>query len=129
MGFFDEASQLLGGGNAVNMPQLAQELIAQHGGVQGLLDTLNQGGLGEHVASWLGNGENLPVSVEQLQQVLGNEQVQAVASRFGIDPQQVLSLLSQHLPGIVDTLSPNGQAPDGNGLLAEGESLLKGFFS
>jgi uncharacterized protein YidB (DUF937 family) len=130
MGFFDEASQLLGGGGAGDLTSLAQQLVSQHGGIQGLLDTLSQGGLSQHVASWVGNGQNLPVSMEEIQQVLGNEQVQALAGKLGIDPQQALSMISQHLPGIIDKLTPGGQVPQGGAdLLAQGESLLKGFFS
>jgi uncharacterized protein YidB (DUF937 family) len=128
MGFLDEASQLLSSSGSGGITQLAQELVSQNGGIQGLLDNLSQGGLSQHVASWVGGGQNLPISADEIQQVLGSEQVQALAGRLGIDPQQVSSLLSQHLPGIIDTLTPGGQVPQG-GIVAEGESLLKGLFS
>ncbi|MEM9964339.1 MAG: YidB family protein [Asticcacaulis sp.] len=80
-----------------------------NGGIQTILQQLSQGGLGEVVQSWIGNGENLPVSAEQLQNILGNEQLTQLASRFGIDPSQIASLL----PGVIDQLTPNGQLPEG----------------
>lgn len=80
-----------------------------NGGIQSILQQLSQGGLGEVVQSWIGNGENLPVSAEQLQSILGNEQLTQLASRFGIDPSQIASLL----PGVIDQLTPNGQLPEG----------------
>ncbi|MFP5383177.1 MAG: YidB family protein [Gammaproteobacteria bacterium] len=133
MGFLDEMGKQLGGalGGAGGQPdimQIVQALMTQSGGLDGLLAKLKQGGLGDVVQSWLGNGQNLPVSAEQITKALGQPQVAAVAKQFGIDPQQVSSLVAQNLPGLVDKLSPGG-ALSGNpqDLLAQGASLLKGF--
>lgn len=136
MGFLEEMGKQLGNvvsgatgsGGQPDVLQLAQALMAQNGGVEGVLAKLQQGGLGDVVKSWLGNGQNLPISAEQIASVFGNPQIAAVASQFGIDPQQVTSQLAQHLPGLVDKLSPGG-AISGNpqDLLAQGASLLKGF--
>jgi uncharacterized protein YidB (DUF937 family) len=90
------------------------------GGLGGLLEKFQQGGLGEVAASWVGKGENLPVSAEQIQSVLGSDAVSSLAARFGVDPAQASELISQHLPGLVDRLTPDGQAPEGGlGGLAE----------
>lgn len=133
MGFLDEMGKQLGGalggtGGQPDIMQIVQALMTQSGGLDGLLGKLRQGGLGDAVQSWLGNGQNLPVSAEQITKALGQPQVAAVAKQFGIDPQQVSSLVAQNLPGLVDKLSPNG-ALSGNpqDLLAQGASLLKGF--
>lgn len=131
MGLFDEVAGMLGGqqGGAAGAMALVQQLLTQEGGLQGLLQKFEQGGLGEVVASWTGNGQNLPVSAAQIVQVLGDGRINQLAATLGMDPQQVGQQLAQHLPGLVDHLSPNGQLPDANALLAEGASLLKGFFS
>ena len=136
MGFLDEMGKQLGNamsgasgaGQQPDVLQLVQALMAQFGGLDGLLAKLQQGGLGDIVKSWLGNGQNLPVSAEQLAGALGHPQIAAVARQFGLDPQQVSSQLAQQLPGLVDKLSPGG-ALSGNPqeLLAQGASLLKGF--
>ena len=78
------------------------------GSVGGLLQKLQQSGLGPQVASWLGNGQNMPISVDQLKQALGNHQLGQLATQFGIPVDQLLGQLSQHLPAAVDHMSPNG---------------------
>ena len=77
----------------------------------GLVEQLAQGGLAEHVQSWVGNGQNLPVSGEQIAQALGGANVGALAQQLGIDPQQAGTMLSQVLPHIINHFTPNGQLP------------------
>lgn len=131
MGLLDEMGKMLGGaqtgGGGLDIAGLAQQLLTQNGGLQGLLQQLQKGGLGEAVASWVGTGQNLPVNADQIRQALGNSQLQELAGKFGIDAQQLPALLAQHLPVLVDKLTPNGQLPDANNLLAQGAGLLKGF--
>jgi uncharacterized protein YidB (DUF937 family) len=74
----------------------------------GLLQQLQKSGLGAQVTSWLGNGANLPISVDQLKAALGDENVRQIATSLGIPVDQLLAQLSQHLPATVDKLSPNG---------------------
>jgi uncharacterized protein YidB (DUF937 family) len=87
--------------------------------VQGLAGILHQGGLGEAVQSWIGNGANQPVSAEQLGQALQNgglgSVVQEAAGKLGVDPGQLIGQLSQVLPHAVDHLTPDGQASAGGG--------------
>ena len=74
----------------------------------GLLDQLQKSGLGPQVSSWLGNGANLPVSIDQLRQALGDDTIRQISASLGIPIDQLLNQLSQHLPATVDKLSPNG---------------------
>lgn len=115
MGLFDQivSSALRGGlGDAEQsaLPGLLGQLLGQTnlGNVGGLLQQLQQGGLGAQVSSWLSNGQNLPVSTDQLQAALGNEQLQQLARQAGLPVDQLLAMLSQHLPQAVDRMSPNG---------------------
>ena len=78
------------------------------GSVGGLLQQLQQSGLGPQVASWLGNGQNLPVSADQLKSALGDQHLRQLATQLGLPVDQLLGELSQHLPGAVDHMSPNG---------------------
>jgi uncharacterized protein YidB (DUF937 family) len=82
------------------------------GGLGGLLSSFEQAGLGHIAQSWVGNGPNHPVSPQQLQTVFGDDQVQTMARQSGMAPQDFLSQLSQHLPRVVDGMTPNGQMPD-----------------
>lgn len=71
-----------------------------------------QAGLGHIAQSWVGNGPNQSVSPQQLQTVLGDNQVQSMASQAGMGSQDFLSQLSQHLPNVVHGMTPNGQLAD-----------------
>ena len=87
--------------------------------IGGLVSSLEQGGLGGVVNSWVGNGANQPVSGQQLGQALAGtaagQHVEEVAQKLGIDPSQVLNQLAQHLPDVVNHLTPNGEVPAGGG--------------
>lgn len=82
------------------------------GGLGGLLSSFQQAGLGHVAQSWVGNGPNQPVSPQQLQNVFGQDQVQNMASQAGMEPNDFLSQLSQHLPNAVHGMTPNGTVPD-----------------
>ena len=82
------------------------------GGLGGLLAILQQAGLGDVAQSWVGNGANQPISPHQLQSAFGDEQVQSMAAQSGMAPHDFLAQLSQHLPNVVNGLTPNGRLPD-----------------
>jgi uncharacterized protein YidB (DUF937 family) len=101
---------VLGSVAAAEAPALISAALAKTnmGNLQGLVDQLQQGGLGEQVKSWLGNGTNLQVTPEQIQNALGNDQVKQLAQHFGVSLDAVTKLLADHLPAVVDQASPNG---------------------
>lgn len=84
------------------------------GGLSGLLSRFQQAGLGGVAQSWVGTGPNEPVQPQQLEQVFGHDQVQHMAQQTGMQPNDLLSQLSQYLPGVVDKMTPNGQVPEGD---------------
>jgi uncharacterized protein YidB (DUF937 family) len=114
MGLLDGLTGALGGTlgqvEAAAMPALISAALAKTnlGDLQGLVSQLQQGGLGNQVQSWLGNGGNLPVSADQLRSALGSDKVTELAQHFGVSPDAALKLLSEHLPGVIDKASPNG---------------------
>jgi len=132
MGLFDIAREILGGSQADGaggvVSSVVQVLSGRAGGLDGVLQSLQEGGLGEAVKSWVGTGSNLPVTAEQLQRVLGSGVVQDLAAKLGISPDDAASHLSALLPGIIDQLTPNGEVPDG-GLAGVGMSLVKGLLA
>ena len=79
------------------------------GGLQGVLDHLSQSGYGRQVNSWLGRGENEPITTADLQAALNNEHTKEIAAKLGIPADQVLDILSKFLPQTVDQHSPEGQ--------------------
>ena len=102
---------------------LLQMLTSNPGGLQGLIQTMEQQGLGHLAQSWVGTGANLPISPQQIEGLLGNAQLQAFASQHGLNLQDVASHLAQILPAAVDHMTPNGQLPQAGGL----GGLLQGF--
>ncbi len=84
-------------------------LLEQSGGLQGLMGKFAQGGQGSTFSSWVGLGENQPISGDQIQKVLGSEQVNALAAKMGVDPAQASHFLAEYLPKVVDKLTPSGQ--------------------
>jgi len=113
MGLFDQLGGTLKAALGQEAKAMAPGLIAAalsrtNLGLQGIVDILQQNGLGSQVASWLGNGQNLGISVDQLKAALGNEQVQNLAASMGLQTDEMLNVLSQNLPDAVDQASPNG---------------------
>ena len=104
-------------------------LLAQSGGLQGLANKFAQNGQGNAFQSWVGMGENQPISSNQVQNALGSEQVKALAAKMGIDPAQASGFLAEYLPKIVDKLTPEGKvdptADHQQGLAALLPSLLQ----
>ena len=82
------------------------------GGLGGLVSAFEGAGLGHIAQSWVGNGPNQSVSPQQLQSVFGEQQVQSMASQSGMEPNDFLSQLSQHLPNAVHGMTPDGRLPD-----------------
>jgi uncharacterized protein YidB (DUF937 family) len=122
MGLLDQLGSGLGGvlGQALGqieaqaLPAVLSKVLGKTdlGDVNGLLQKLQQGGLGNQVSSWLGSGTNLPVSADQLKAALGNEQLQQLAGALGLPVDKILGVLAQHLPAAVDQMSPKGVIED-----------------
>lgn len=119
MGLFDDlASQVkgaiggAGGEHGDAVTHMMQSLGGgQGGGLAGMLKAFEGNGLGHLVQSWIGTGQNLPVSADQIQKVLGDSHVRDLAAKLGIDPQQAAAKLAAILPTLVDKMTPGGQLP------------------
>lgn len=134
MGLLDQITDAISGGAQQVQDTLGNAggalggLLENTGGLSGLVEKFNQAGLGETVQSWISQGENLPISLEQIQSVLGPDTLNALAERVGVDPAQAASWLSDNLPEWVNQLTPDGQLPDVGGLLDQGVAAVKGLF-
>jgi uncharacterized protein YidB (DUF937 family) len=105
MGFFDG---VLGGMVGAAMVSVLNSVIEQHGGVQGIVDQFEKHGFGETVRSWVGTGANQPISPDQLHQVLGSSQIQALAAKAGLSVPELTQRLAQLLPQAIDKVTPDG---------------------
>lgn len=109
-----ELRGVLGQLGAAVLPAVLGEVMGNSSG-QGTLSSivakLEQAGFGDQVKSWIGTGQNLPISAQQLQQVLGNDTVRQLAARYNIPVDQISQILAQQLPAAVDHASPDGKLP------------------
>lgn len=87
------------------------------GGLTNLVNICHQKGLGDVVNSWISTGQNLPITAEQVRSVLGSSEVQALATRAGIDPQAAMDACARILPLLVDKATPDGRIPPTGELL------------
>jgi uncharacterized protein YidB (DUF937 family) len=116
------------GGNSNAMLTTVMSLVQQHGGVEGLIAKFQAGGLSDVVSSWVGTGQNLPVSATQVTQVLGDSTINTVASSMGVDPSHASSSIASMLPELINQLTPHGVVDAGSSdVLAKGLSMLKGL--
>ena len=81
------------------------------GGLGGLLEKLQQSGHGEVTKSWIGSGQNQPISPGSLGSALGPSIIKALAEKTGLSEQELTAQLSQLLPGFIDKLTPQGRLP------------------
>jgi uncharacterized protein YidB (DUF937 family) len=130
MGLLDGIlGSLLGGLNqqqSGNLLSSVAGLLQNCGGIQGLLSKFNNQGLGDLVKGWISTGPNPPATAQQVEQVFGAEQLSQMAAQAGVPVTQISEHIAKLLPQLVDKLTPNGVAPEGN-LLQQGlSSLLSG---
>jgi uncharacterized protein YidB (DUF937 family) len=129
MGLLDSvAGAVLGkfGGQQGGMAQVALDMFNQHGGIGGVLDKFKQGGLADAAASWVGKGENMPVSADQISSVLGSDAIAGMAAKFGIDPADLSAKIAEHLPAVIDKMTPDGEVTgDSGNLLTTVLGMLK----
>jgi len=102
-----------GGGKGGGMLPAAMGLIDKAGGLNGLLGKLQQSGLGEKAQSWVGTGQNQPVSSQEVRQALGDDQIRDVAQQAGVSEEEACQGLADGLPQVVDHLTPDGQVDEG----------------
>ncbi|MBV8335752.1 MAG: DUF937 domain-containing protein [Alphaproteobacteria bacterium] len=128
MSIFDMIGSLLGkgDGSSTSVPEALVAALSNHeGGLGGLVQKFENAGLGDTVSSWVGNGANQAVSPDALHGILGSDVVQQISAKTGLPIAELLPQIAQHLPGLVDHMTPNGQLPSTENLLDAGLAFLK----
>jgi uncharacterized protein YidB (DUF937 family) len=81
------------------------------GGLGDLIRQLDQSGQGDVARSWVGRGENRPISPNDLGKALGDDTVKSLAEQAGISQIDLLNGLSRQMPRVIDRLTPQGRLP------------------
>jgi len=105
-----------GGANGIALERM--------GGLNGIINAFQRGGLGHLADSWVGTGENLPVSADQLSSVLGSDKIGEIASQLGLSQGDAAGGLAKILPELINYITPNGQVPGSQSIV---ESALSMF--
>ena len=82
------------------------------GGLNELVQRFERGGLGDVIGSWIGSGPNQRIGPDQLHQAIGPETIERLSEKTGIGKGELLPLIAQVLPSIIDRLTPNQRVPD-----------------
>jgi uncharacterized protein YidB (DUF937 family) len=110
MGGMTGGDQPRQGGN--QLIQMVLQMLQQNGGIEGLLARMQQTGYGQQAQSWIGTGQNMPISPDALSQIFGQGQLGQIAQQLGLPQQEAAGGLAQMLPDVVDQMTPQGQIPD-----------------
>lgn len=129
MGLFDSlAGAVLSnmGGDKGAMLQIAMDLFKQNGGLEGVVAKFNEAGLSKQAASWISKGDNLPISAEQVIEVLGRDSIAGIAEKLTMSPSDISAKIAEYLPQAIDKMTPNGEVDSNSGnLLTAVMGMLK----
>lgn len=129
MGLFDSlAGAVLSkvGGDKGAMAQVALDLFNQLGGLEGVISKFNASGLSKEVASWVGNGENLPISPADIIKVLGQQAISDGASKLNMSNHEINSKIAEYLPQLINKMTPDGKvSANSSSVMAAMLDLLK----
>ena len=124
-GLTDGSSAGRGSGTGNILLQLVLSMLQQQGGLGGVLGKFREAGMGAQADSWVGTGQNMNISPNQLEQVFGSGALSDIASKLGMSQDQAGSAMSQMLPELINQLTPQGQVtPDSENSVAEGLDAL-----
>ena len=108
MGMFDG---ILGGVIGAGATTLLNSFIEQQGGLQNIVGQFEKNGFGDTMKSWISQGQNLPITTDQIYQALGSDTVKELAAKLGLPADKIAELLAQHLPQAIDKVTPDGKLP------------------
>jgi uncharacterized protein YidB (DUF937 family) len=83
------------------------------GGLGDLIQAFQRNGMGEKMDSWIGTGQNQPISVSEIERAMGIDSIGAIAKQAGVQPQEAASGMAAVLPELINRLTPQGQVPQG----------------
>jgi len=105
------------GGDKGAMLQIAMDLFKQNGGLEGVVAKFNEAGLAEQAASWISKGDNLPISAEQVIEVLGRDSIAGIAEKLTMSPSDISEKIAEYLPQAIDKMTPSGEVDSNSGSL------------
>jgi uncharacterized protein YidB (DUF937 family) len=131
MGFFDDVMAKIGGkdGQEGGLNSITK-LLNENGGLQGVMAKLSSSGMGKQVQSWVGGGQNEPVSGSQVKEALSDSSIDQMAQQAGTTPDKVSDEVAKVLPEMVNKATPQGQVPQqSEDPFSKGVDAIKNMFA
>jgi len=125
---FQETLAKLGGQKGQEAGKAAmQKLLSSSGGLQGITAKLTSSGMGKQVQSWIGHGDNQPISGSEVQQAVDKGALDQMAQQAGMTPDEAADQVAEALPQMVDQATPQGKMP-AEDPFSKGLNALKSIF-
>lgn len=116
----------LGGAALGGLVMLALQMLQRNGGIEAVLGRLQQQGHAREADSWVGPGENMPISADVLSQIFGREELGRAAERMGMAPDEAAGGLASIFPELVNEITPQGRVePASNDVVARALEILE----
>ena len=116
----------MGGALLGGLVMIALQMLQRNGGLGGVLGRMKEQGYGREADSWVGTGENVPISADVLSQILGRDVIDQSARAMGISPDEAAGGLAQVFPEIVNEITPNGRVdPGSDDIVAKAMEILQ----
>jgi uncharacterized protein YidB (DUF937 family) len=126
MGILDQVTSKLGGENGQEGGLASlQKLFSSNGGLQGMTSKLTNSGMGKQVQSWIGTGDNEPVSGQQVQQAMDPHELHHVAEQAHMSDEEASDQIAKAMPEMVNQATPQGQIPQQDPFAKGIDSLKK----
>jgi uncharacterized protein YidB (DUF937 family) len=87
----DALSNIFGGENGFNLDSIVSKL--------------SDSNLSEIVGSWIGSGENKPISMDAITDLIDSEKISEFASQLGLSEDSAKGALADALPNLVDKIT------------------------
>lgn len=116
----------MGGALLGGLVMIALQMLQRNGGLGGVVGRMKEQGYGREADSWVGTGENVPISADVLSQILGRDVIDQSARAMGISPDEAAGGLAQVFPEIVNEITPNGRVdPGSDDIVAKAMEILQ----
>lgn len=112
-------------------PDIAKTLKAtleESGGVSGFIQQIRDPATQEKLKTWFQDGKEFVLSQDQVQKLLGNEKLKAIATKLSTTPEQVTQQLMQILPPLLEKLQKASEAIPENGIVGKALASVKNLF-
>lgn len=87
------------------------EIVNHMGGLDAVMDRLREGGLGDQIGTWIGQGANQHVTPERIRAILGDGMIARAAQAMGLSPERIAQIIAEQLPQLIDRMTPDGSSP------------------